>query len=165
MSEVDNLATFNELMLDFVNNLSRTYTHVPELQKAPAQLQLLIRTYPKSPHEQFMKAVAPYVKSITERSDSFFLSDYQNIPFLQDVDFKTNWEMSPKETQDAIWEYLYNLLLLGGAMQALPENLMENISSFVESYSDTVDSNADLNIEHLMKSLQQDKNLSQLFSQ
>jgi len=160
---MQNVQIFNELLMDFLTNLSKTYSHESAIATAPAKLQMLIETNSKKPHEEFMAAVAPYVSDITERNDSFFTEKYKNIPGLNAINFAQNWQKSPQETKDAIWEYMYNLLLLGGSLQNIPEDLMSDISTFVSGYEQAT-AGQDLNMEHLIGSLRNDSNLSHLFS-
>lgn len=157
------LPMFNELLLDFVENLAKTYHMVPGIAAAPGQLEIVIKTDPTLPHKEFMSAITPHVNDICSRNDQFFTHGYKNIAFLKDVNFEVVWNDSPEPTKVAVWEYMYNLVLLGGSIQNIPPSLMTDISRFVESYESThVDK--ELNVEDLIVNLQQDPSLCHLFS-
>lgn len=158
----DSIDIFNELLLDFVTNLARTYHHVKALQTAPNQIRLAIRANKHSMHQEFMKCLGPFQTDIMERNEELFTKSADTISFLKTADFKTNWTQSSKATQDAIWEYLHNLILIGGSMQALTPSLMSDITTFVDKYAG--ENQGELNIEHLMASLSQDETMSKIFS-
>jgi hypothetical protein len=153
---------FNELLLDFVCNLAKTYSHVTALQVAPNQLKIAMKADKHQIHQEFMKCMTPHYDDIVQRNDIFFTTTSKDIEFLNTADFINNWTNSPKATQDSIWEYLYNLMIIGGSINILPPDLMSNISNFVDNYTSTND--GDLNIEHLIASLQNDEAMSKIFS-
>lgn len=162
--DMANVNVFNELLTDFVASMSTTYSHIPQMKSAPSKLKLLIQNYPNSPHEEFMKAVQPHVQDVLNRNDEFFEERYKAIPIFDGVDFAESWKQSPPETKTAVWEYMYNLLLLGGSIQNIPDDLMKNIGAFVNSYQKETEGKEELDIAHLMNSLRKDENLSQIFS-
>ena len=160
---MSNVKVFNELLMEFVQQLATTYPSVPGIAAAPEKLQILIDSNQNMAYNQFMEAVSPYVTQICNREDSFFQADYKNIAFLADINFEQHWERSPPETKSAIWEYMYNLILLGGSLQNIPPDLMQDITQFVNGYEKMTEGQ-ELDVNHLIANLQKDKNLSQLFS-
>jgi len=158
-----NVDVFNELLFDFVNNLAKTYSTEASIVSAPAKLKLLIASDVNRPHMEFMAAITPHVADIHDRNDTFFVEKYKLIPGLNAINFGTLWNKSPKETQSAIWDYMYNLLLLGGSLQSIPDNLMSDITDFVSQYEQSTDGSKELDVEHLIGALRTDTNLSHLF--
>lgn len=156
------IEVFNELLVDFVNNLAKTYSHVAALQLVPAQLKLAIKTNPTQIHAEFMKCVSPYYEDISKRNDDFFTGTVDEIDILKAADFKNNWEQSPQDTKDSIWDYLYNLMIIGKSINVMPSDLMANISAFVETY--TTNNQGTVDIGHLINSLQHDETMSKIFS-
>lgn len=160
---IDSLSVFNDLLLDFVKNLEQTYQHVSDLQGTHSTLKGMIQADNTWAHEEFKKNVSPHAQLIWDKDETMFTDTYKQIAFLKNVNFEENWNQSPQETKDAIWQYMQNLLMISNSVSTVPPAMMDNIVQFVSSYEPQQGAEG-LDIEHLLLSLQQDKNLSQLFS-
>jgi nucleoside-diphosphate-sugar epimerase len=74
------LSAFNTQLIDFVDELSQTYTEEKDLQKALSALKALKKVNPKLIHSSFMEYVYPdFAKPVKEEDEDALMSQAKSI--------------------------------------------------------------------------------------
>ena len=133
------ISAFNDMMEQFINELTQTFPEEKGIKKYHASFDLLRKTNPRKCIESFMMAIGPYVTKITSKDDSFLLDD---IDFLNEINIKKHWtpELS-QNTKDAVWQYLQTLYMLGTTIMAIPGDTLNMIEKMAAQCAEQMQSN------------------------
>ena len=107
------LSAFNTQLIDFVDELSQTYTEEKDLQKALSALKALKKVNPKLIHSGFMEYVYPdFAKPVKEEDDDALMNQAKSIlsgEFAEYafayVIFDRHWTTMSEANKRAIWNY------------------------------------------------------------
>ena len=124
---------FNEMMDQFLTELNLTFPENKAVVKFQASFEVVKATKPGAVLENFMKAVKPFSKKIMARDDTFISVDAGTINALGDIDLAGMWTKSSDATKDAIWQYLYTLLVLGTTISSFPKETLDMIEKMAEN--------------------------------
>ena len=107
------LSAFNTQLIDFVDELSQTYTEEKDLAKALNALKALKKVNPKLIHSGFMEYVYPdfaqHVKDENEealmtQANNFLNGEFSEYAFTY-VIFARHWTTMSETNKRAIWNY------------------------------------------------------------
>lgn len=138
MEEVSNesnnsLISFNNLILDFLNDLLSTF---PEYQVNIKQnldtIKMNIETtdYIKP----FMKNIRPYILDISNKTKLIFTN---KIVLIENIDFEKIFNSNiTTNTENAIWKYIHSLYLLGNNIISSGKTDMDNVLNFLKDGGD-----------------------------
>jgi len=105
---------FNELALEFLNKMIKTYPDEHKIKEYYIMLSLMKET--DKPVEMFMSSLEPYGIQIMTKNEIFFKDD-QYVNKAESISGKLGlikyWDNTPQETKNAIWSYIQNLYALG----------------------------------------------------
>jgi len=107
------LSAFNTQLIDFVDELSQTYTEEKDLQKALSALKALKKVNPKLIHSSFMEYVYPdFAKPVKEEDEDALMSQAKSIlsgEFAEYafayVIFDRHWTTMSDVNKRVIWNY------------------------------------------------------------
>jgi hypothetical protein len=107
------LSAFNTQLIDFVDELSQTYTEEKDLQKALSALKALKKVNPKLIHSSFMEYVYPdFAKPVKEEDEDALMSQAKSIlsgEFAEYafayVIFDRHWTTMSDANKRVIWNY------------------------------------------------------------
>lgn len=115
------LSAFNTQLIDFVEDLSQTYTEEKDLAKALDALRALKKVNPKLIHSTFMEYIYPEFEGPVKREDEGAL--IQNAQRMLNGEFKEyafaylifdkHWSTMTEANKKAIWSYCKVLVILG----------------------------------------------------
>lgn len=119
--------SFNEMLLQFVDELILTFPEETQLQRYKSALESLIKANAKKPMEMCASALGPHAQKIYVRDGTFF----DDCPVLFDrIEIKRLWQKDISDnTRDAIWQYLNVLLSLATTVSMLPPDMLTSIES------------------------------------
>lgn len=124
---------FNDMMEQFLTELNLTFPENKAVIKFQAAFELTRSTRPESVLDNFMASVKKYSKKIMTRDETFITEDTKNIRGLSELDLAGIWTKSSDATKDAIWQYLYTLVVLGTTITSLPKETLGMIEKMAES--------------------------------
>jgi hypothetical protein len=124
---------FNDMMEQFLTELNLTFPENKSVIKFQAAFELARTTRPAAVLDNFMSSVKKYSKKIMTRDSTFITEDTKNIKGLMDLDLAGIWENATDVTKDAIWQYLYTLVVLGTTITSLPKETLGMIEKMAES--------------------------------
>jgi len=111
MASVD---TFNELLLQFVDELAHTFPENTIVKTYRNTVSMLIKKDPGVCLETFMKNVKPHEDLIRNQDERIFEELSRSYGILKTLDLESMWksELSDK-SRSAIWQYVQGLYVLG----------------------------------------------------
>jgi hypothetical protein len=124
---------FNDMMEQFLTELNLTFPENKSVIKFQAAFELARTTRPAAVLDNFMSSIKKYSKKVMTRDDTFITEDTKNIKGLMDLDLAGIWENATDATKDAIWQYLYTLVVLGTTITSLPKETLGMIEKMAES--------------------------------
>ena len=132
------VSAFNDMMGQFLVELHETFPEEKGVKKFMNGFELLRRSNPRKCVDSFMKGIGPFVEKISNKDESFFLEESDNIDFLKDLHIKKYWN-SPdvsQNTKDAIWQYLQTLYMLGTTITSIPAETLSMIETIAKDCAD-----------------------------
>ncbi|ACH46869.1 unknown [Feldmannia species virus] len=125
-------SSFNNLLAEFLTDLSMTFSEYPELADAKDQFNNLLHLDSKSklPLEAFHTAISPFGAQVTGRDPELF--EKIKIPMTEKVDIGKCFRTSDDATKNAIWEYIQQLTALSTTVNTLPPSMMANIEKMTD---------------------------------
>lgn len=132
--------SFNNLLCDFVSELSQTFDEYPELSKSSEALSSLmaIDDTISLPMETFYNAFKDSASQIMMKDPSVFSTC--KIPYADGFNIEMEYNRSDSGTQDAIWKYLQQLFITASTVQNMPESMLANIESVANACIEKVKS-------------------------
>ena len=124
---------FNDMMDQFLTELNLTFPKNKAVIKFQASFEVVKATKPSAVLENFMRTVKPFSKKIMTRDDTFITEDTSTIDAISDIDLASIWGESSDATKDAIWQYLYTLVVLGTTISSFPKETLDMIEKMAEN--------------------------------
>jgi len=150
------VSAFNDMMQQFLDELVLTFPEEKSFKKFQNSFQLLRKTNPRSPMNNFMESISPYINSVMKKDEVFFKEHATTIPFLKKLNLSAIWtdELS-QNTKDTIWQYLQTLYILATTISALPAETLSMIESVAQKCAEdmTESGTNQFNEEILMKNM------------
>jgi len=111
MASVD---TFNELLLQFVDELAHTFPENTIVKTYRNTVGMLIKKDPGVCLETFMKNVKPHEDLIRNQDERIFEELSRSYGILKTLDLETMWKSELSDnSRSAIWQYVQGLYVLG----------------------------------------------------
>jgi hypothetical protein len=116
----NNLAAFNNKLLEFVEDLSETYTEEREIKVALDALKMLKKANPKLIHTSFMEYVYPEfhipVKAEDEndlkiKAKTILNSEYKDYAFAYII-FDRHWSTMSETNKKSFWSWCKVIVVL-----------------------------------------------------
>lgn len=125
--------SFNNLLCEFVSELSQTFDEYPDLAKANDTLTALMSLDDtiSLPMETFYKTFAESADFIMNKDPALF--DKCEIPYTDKFDLKKEYKESDSDTQAAIWNYMQQLFVTATTVQNMPGDMLSSIESVANS--------------------------------
>lgn len=134
------VATFNEMMGQFLTELVQTFPEEKAMKKYLAAFEMASKSNARICMQEFMSSITPYSQQIMGRDDSFFIEHNDEIPFVNELNLKTHWNDDLSEnTKNAIWQYLQTLYLMGMTISSLPDETLAMIESVAKQCAMNLD--------------------------
>jgi hypothetical protein len=124
---------FNDMMDQFLTELNLTFPDNKAVIKFQASFEVVRSTNPAMVLEGFMSAVKPFNKKIMARDETFITTDANTIGSIGDIDLASIWAKASDNTKDAIWQYLYTLVVLGTTISSFPKETLDMIEKMAEN--------------------------------
>ena len=114
------LAAFNNKLLEFVEDLSETYSEEKDIKVALDALKMLKKANPKLIHSGFMDYIYPDFHAPVKAEDESILikkakeilnSEYKNYAFAY-VIFDRHWSTMSESNKKAIWNWCKVIVIL-----------------------------------------------------
>ena len=111
MASVD---TFNELLLQFVDELAHTFPENTIVKTYRNTVSMLIKKDPGVCLETFMKNVKPHEDLIRNQDEQIFEELSRSYGILKTLDLESMWKSELSDaSRAAIWQYVQGLYVLG----------------------------------------------------
>ena len=111
MASVD---TFNELLLQFVDELAHTFPENTIVKTYRNTVSMLIKKDPGVCLETFMKNVKPHEELIRNQDERIFEELSRSYGILKTLDLESMWKSELSDnSRSAIWQYVQGLYVLG----------------------------------------------------
>ena len=111
MASVD---TFNELLLQFVDELAHTFPENTIVKTYRNTVSMLIKKDPGVCLETFMKNVKPHEDLIRNQDERIFKELSRSYGILKTLDLESMWKSELSDnSRSAIWQYVQGLYVLG----------------------------------------------------
>ena len=111
MASVD---TFNELLLQFVDELAHTFPENTIVKTYRNTVSMLIKKDPGVCLETFMKNVKPHEDLIRNQDERIFEELSRSYGILKTLDLESMWKSELSDnSRSAIWQYVQGLYVLG----------------------------------------------------
>jgi hypothetical protein len=111
MASVD---TFNELLLQFVDELAHTFPENTIVKTYRNTVGMLIKKDPGVCLETFMKNVKPHEDLIRNQDERIFEELSRSYGILKTLDLESMWKSELSDnSRSAIWQYVQGLYVLG----------------------------------------------------
>ena len=146
------VTAFNDMLSQFLVELHKTFPEEKGIKKMTASFELIKEANPRLVVDGFMKGVTPYADKISAKDESFLLTEIENIEFLKDLNIKSYWTRMSANTQDATWQYLQTLYMLGTTINAIPADTLSQIEQIAKGVADKMQTDGgELDQDALMK--------------
>jgi len=121
------VASFNDMLLQFLEELTLTFPEETYLAGYADTLKAVICGNPRTPMEMYVATIGPHSDKVMAKDPTFFqdcpvLFGQVNIAKLWGKDLST-------ETRTAIWQYLSTLLTLGTTVSMIPAEMLSGIEA------------------------------------
>jgi hypothetical protein len=83
----------------------------------------------RKPMEIYMGAIGPFRDKIFEKDEDFW---HQQNPFFSSIGLQRLWNLLPPESKEGMWEFMKSLLLIGGVILSIPEEMLSMVDSMAE---------------------------------
>lgn len=135
------VSAFNDLMEQFLGELSKTFPEEKGVKKFQNSFDLMKKANPKKCVEIYMNGISPYNQKITNKDETFFTEDASNIEGISDLNIQKYWNDDLSEnTKNAIWQYLQTLYMLGTTIVSIPQETLDMIESVAKQCADKIQS-------------------------
>ena len=109
------LNAFNNLLINFVKELSEVYANTDYLIVYYNALKLLIKNDNTCCLEYFLENVSYYSTQIKNKDEQFFIKNsteenMSKVDFINGIKLKDLWVISSDKTKEKIWQYLNTML-------------------------------------------------------
>jgi len=106
---------FNNLIINFVKELSEVYANTDYLIVYYNALNLLIKNDKTCCLEYFLENVSYYSSQIKNKDEQFFIKNstaenMSKVDFINGIKLKDLWVVSSDKTKEKIWQYLNTML-------------------------------------------------------
>lgn len=128
---MSSISAWNDMMVQFLNELQTTFPEEKSVKKYQTSFDLLRKSNPRKCVEGFMSEISPVQDKIMSKDESFFLDDKSaKSELIRDLNISKYWtsELSDN-TKDAIWQYLQTLYILGTTITMIPQETLNSIES------------------------------------
>lgn len=156
--------SFNNLLSEFVSELSQTFNEYPELLKSSEALSSLLALNDANtmPMKAFYETFQDYSTQVMTKDPSLFSTC--KIPYAESFDLSREYNDSDTETQEAIWKYIQQLFITASTVQNMPDEMLASIESVANSCIEMIKSGEVTeeqaqNPLFIMQQLQQNKEL------
>lgn len=121
--------SFNNMLCEFISELSQTFDEYDDLSKANDALTALmaIDNTVAHPMETFYKTFSEHSTLIMNKDPVLF--DKCEIPYTDSFDLSKEYSESDGDTQEAIWNYLMQLFVTATTVQNMPDEMLTSIES------------------------------------
>lgn len=132
--------SFNELLIEFISELSQTFDEYVQLSTASDSLKVLVAidNTTKIPMDKFFEVFYPYSADIMGKNSNLF--KHSSIPFAEEFDIEKEYSESDEATHEAIWGFLQQLFAMATTVKMLPADMMSKIESVANSCMEKVSS-------------------------
>ena len=125
------VTAWNDMMMQFLNELRETFPEEPAIKKYYASFDLLRKSNPRKCVTTFMEKIGPHQASIMAKDEKFITDDASG--FLADINLNVLWNNDVSDnTKQAIWQYLQTLYILGTTITMIPQealSMIENVAT------------------------------------
>lgn len=126
---------WNHIMREFLENLLNIFPENTHLQEYLDYFNELASKLPSKPMRLVVPQLKKYEKSIVDKNETFFLENWEKVPFLKKIQFKPEmWSELEEENQEAIWTYLNNLYTFGTLLMKIPPSVISNAQKAAMRY-------------------------------
>lgn len=121
--------SFNNLLGEFVSELSQTFDEYPELTKANDTLAGLMALDDTTslPLETFFNTFSEHANLIMNKDPELFKKC--SIPYTDAFDLSKEFSGCDSDTKGAIWNYLQQLFVTATTVQNMPGEMLSSIES------------------------------------
>ena len=132
-NENNSLISFNNLIIDFLNDLLSTFPEYEvDIKQNLDKIKINIET--KDYIKLFMKNIKPYILDISNKNKEIFTN---KIILIENIDFEKIFNSNITiTTENAIWKYIHSLYLLGNNIISSGKSDMENVLHFLKEGGD-----------------------------
>lgn len=131
--------SFNALLVEFLQDVSESFSEIPNLEESTRGLQTLISMQPgtERPMNTFYDCFSKYPEKIMSKDSSLFV-EIGTMPFMESLEIGKLFEESDNETKEAIWRYIQQLFATATTVTTLSADMLQNIESVASSCVDLV---------------------------
>jgi len=133
------VAAFNDMLSQFLVELHKTFPDETGIKKMITSFELIKPTNPTLVVDTFMKGVTPYADKISNKDESFLLTEIDTIDFLKDLNIKSYWSRMSDSTKAATWQYLQTLYMLGTTIKSIPSDTLSMIEKIAKECADKME--------------------------
>ena len=123
------VSAFNEMMANFLGELRKAFPEEKGIKKFETSFDLLRKSNPRKIVETYMAGIGPYADRISQHDATLLDED---IPFLNEMNMKSNWESASQATRGAIFQYLQTLYMIGVTITSIPAETLSAIESLAQ---------------------------------
>lgn len=133
------VSAFNDMMGQFLTEMSKAFSTEKGIKKALIQFDMLKTANPRKVVEAYMTGISEHAAKISARDETVF-DDLSRVEFLKDLNVKTHWSSASSKTQDAIWQYLQTLYMLGVTITAIDPSTLSQIENLATEAASKMES-------------------------
>ena len=132
--------SFNQMLVEFISNLSEVFDDVAELQTANTALSGMVEVNNEitQPLDMFHETFGESSDLIMNQDPSLF--ETVTLPMVDGFDMKKAYDESDDDTRESIWEYLKQLSLLATTVKTLTPDMFSKITSVTDGFLEKVKS-------------------------
>ena len=87
-------------------------------------------TKQRMPMELFVTGVSPFAAVIQNKDETFITGGGSNgVAFLKSIHLDRHWGQFDPQQKEGMWQFLIQLLTLGGMLMSIPESAMSGVES------------------------------------
>lgn len=126
---------FNNMLLEFLNDLCRVFPDRTHLKKYQTLLKTGMTVTPDLIVYKFMEEVRPYSEKITNRDPTFF-SEAKG-EFTDSLKIQELWESDISDnTRECVWKYLNTLVVIGTIITSMDKDMLSGIENMASKMMD-----------------------------
>ena len=125
--------SFNNMLLEFVTELSETFDEYTDLSKAKSTLTgvLSLDESTEVPLNSFYGMFAEHADLVMSKDKS--LMSACKMPFLESFDMEKAYEESDEQTRSAIWGYVQQLFITATTVKTLTPEMFKSIEALADT--------------------------------
>ena len=135
------VAAFNDMLSQFLVELHKTFPDETGIKKMITSFEMIKPTNPNLVVDAFMTGVTPYADKISNKDETFLLTEIDTIEFLKDLNIKSYWSRMSDSTKAATWQYLQTLYMLGTTIKSIPTETLSMIETIAKECADKMEDN------------------------